>query len=216
MEGFFNNVAPVETEVVVAQGKKKKRKLEKKEDEKDEERETKEKARLYCSCSEQWVVISKYSAQKLKEWVELKEFDNQKKLNETIFSFVHSAIAYAFDLVLRGESFIKQEIENDVSLRHSLEIEAGNWATLLSNKLKIGCLLSVDSANGKMRQRQENKSQCIITEVEENGHHFARGAREEEEEDHSAIPGDPSDPIDNDSMREEGLGQNDQLGEPAL
>ena len=204
MEGFFNNVVPVETEVVVTQDKKKKRKLEKKEGEKDEERETKEKARLYCSCSEQWVVISKYSAQKLKEWVELKEFDNQKKLNETIFSFVHSAIAYAFDLILRGDSYIKQEIENDVSLRHSLEIEAGNWATLLSNKLKIGCLLSVDSANGKMRQRQENKSSVVITEIEENGHHFARGAREEEEEeDHSAIPGNPSDPIDNDPMREE-------------
>ena len=212
MEGFFNNVAPVETEVVVA-GKKKKRKLEKKEDEKDEEREIKEKARLYCSCSEQWVVISKYSAQKLKEWVDLKEFDNQKKLNETIFSFVHSAIAYAFDLILHGESYIKHEIENDVSLRHSLEIEAGNWATLLSNKLKIGCLLSVDSANGKMRQRQENKSQCIITEVEENGHHF--GAREEEE-DHSAISGNPSDPIDNDPLCPERERQDNELGEPAL
>ena len=69
-----------DTEVVVAQ-KKKKRKLEKKDDEKDDEREMKEKARLYCSCSEQWIVISKYSAQKLREWVELEEFDNQKKLN---------------------------------------------------------------------------------------------------------------------------------------
>ena len=106
--------------------------------------------------------------QKLREWVELKEFDNQKKLNKTIFSFVHSAITYSFVLILRGDSYIKHEIENDVSLRHSLEIEAGNWATLLSNKLKIGCLLSVDTMNGKMRQRQENKSSVVITEVEEN------------------------------------------------
>ena len=67
MDGFFNNEPPADTEVVVAQ-KKKKRKLEKKDDEKDDERETKEKAWLYCSCSEQWIVISKYSAQKLREW----------------------------------------------------------------------------------------------------------------------------------------------------
>ena len=211
MDGFFNN-EPIATEEVVV--KKKKRKLEKKDDDKDDERETKEKARLYCSCSEQWVVISKYSAQKLKDWVELKEFDNQKKLNETIFSFVHGAIAYAFDLILRGDNYIKHEIENDVSLRHSLEIEAGNWATLLSNKLKIGCLLSVDAANGKMRQRQENKSSVVITEVEENGHHFAGG--DEKEEDCAEVPGDIINTIHNDPMREEGVGQDDQSGESTM
>ncbi len=69
MDSFFDQ-SEVKQEVVTNQ--KKKRKLD---DKKDDNDELKQKARLYCSCTEQWKIVNKYSVDKLKTWVDEKEFE---------------------------------------------------------------------------------------------------------------------------------------------
>ena len=87
MEAFFKSsdtVSEPVPEAVTAQPKGKKRKLQ--EEKKDDQEELKQKARLFCQCSEQWKIISRYNAERLKAWVEEKEFDQQRALFQTSHS----------------------------------------------------------------------------------------------------------------------------------
>ena len=80
MDAFFQPSSEV-VDVPVTTQKPKKRKVE---DKKEDNEEMKQKAKLYCKCTEQWKIISKYNPEKLKTWVEEKEFDQIKALHETI------------------------------------------------------------------------------------------------------------------------------------
>lgn len=124
--------------------------------------ELKQKARLYCSSAEQWKIVSRYGNERLKDFCDNHEFRQQGDLNQTVFSFVQRAMALAIDLIAGGNGYIQTEIENDVSLRKSIELEAGNFVSLLSNKVKIISLLTVDSANGKMNQRRDQPTLDIV------------------------------------------------------
>ena len=137
------------------------------EDKREDNEEMKQKAKLYCKCTEQWKIISKYNPDKLKTWVEEKEFDQIKALHETIFSYATRVIGYGLDKMCKGDDYVDQEIQNDISLRESIEIECANWVQFLSNRFRIVTLLGVDIANGKLKQIKENKSTIVITE--ENG-----------------------------------------------
>ena len=177
MDSFFPkpDLLPSQPEVVAP--KTKKRKIQ--EEKKDDHIELKQKARLYCKCSEQWKIISKYSPDKLKVWVDEKEFDQTKALHDTVFNFTQRIIGFALDSLSMGDDYVNTEIQNDISLRQAIEIEAGNWVAFLSNRFKILALLSVDVANGKLKQREENKSTVTIVE-QENGSNDSGVVKQEE------------------------------------
>ena len=185
MDSFFPkpDLLPSQPEVVAP--KTKKRKIQ--EEKKDDHIELKQKARLYCTCSEQWKIISKYNPDKLKTWVDEKEFDQTKALHDTVFSFTQRIIGFALDSLSMGDDYVNTEIQNDISLRQAIEIEAGNWVAFLSNRFKILALLSVDVANGKLKQREENKSTVTIVE-QENGSNNPGVVKQEEGS--GEVPGD--------------------------
>ena len=193
MEAFFQPSEAVDVPVTT---QKKKRKVE---DKKEDNDEIKQKARLYCKCTEQWKIISKYNPEKLRTWVDEKEFDQIKALHETIFSFATRVIGFGLDKLCLADDYVNKEIQNDISLRESIEIECANWVSFLSNRFKIVALLGVDIANGKLKQTQENKSMIII---EQNGSDFNTVELVRVEEEVSAsgsVPGNIDESIHNDS-----------------
>ena len=210
MDSFFEQ-SEIKQEVVTNQ--KKKRKLDEKKDDTDE---LKQKARLYCSCTEQWKIINKYSVDKLKTWVDEREFEQTKRLHETVFSFVQRAIAFGLDTVTFGDDHVSKEIQDDVSLRQALEVEAGNWLAFLSNRFKILALLSADVANGKLKQKQENKSMITIIEQNGNNEPVEPMSRPEEEVPNGEVPGDLGEALDMHPECSEKFGQNDMSCEPLV
>jgi hypothetical protein len=129
------------------------------------DQELKSKARLYCSSPEQWQIVSRYSTERLRAFCENHEFRQQGELNNTVFSFIQRAISLAIDYISLGDGYIKKEIENDISLRQSIELEAGSFVSLLSNKFKIISLLTIDSTNGKLNQMRNRPLPVEITEL---------------------------------------------------
>ena len=201
MEAFFKSSEAIPEsvpEAVTAPPKGKKRKIQ--EDKKDDQEELKQKARLFCQCSEQWKIISKYNVEKLKGWVEEKEFDQQRALFQTVFDFTQRAIAFGFDLICKGDTYVDQEIQNDVSLRQAIEVEAANWVQFLSNRFKIATLIAIDVSNGKIKQRLENKASTVtIVEEKENGRSVIDefwGGKAEEEDASGAVSGGLSASVD--------------------
>jgi hypothetical protein len=101
----------------------------------------------------------------MKDFCDSHEFRQQSELNNTVFSFVQRALALAMDLISGGDGYVQKEIENDISLRQSIELEAGAFVSLLSNKFKIASLLAIDSSNGKLTQMRNRPLPVEITEV---------------------------------------------------
>ena len=194
MEAFFQPSEAVDVPVTT---QKKKRKIE---DKKEDNDEIKQKARLYCKCTEQWKIISKYNPEKLKTWVDEREFDQIKALHETIFSFATRVIGFGLDKLCLADDYVNKEIQNDISLRESIEIECANWVSFLSNRFKIVALLGVDIANGKLKQAQENKSMIVVQEENGSDHNIVELVRVEEEiPANNSVPRDIDESIHNDS-----------------
>ena len=206
MEALFQKEEViVESTSDVTAPKTKKRKVQQ-EEKKDELQELKQKAKLYSKCPEQWKIISKYGPDKLKTWVDEQEFLQTKALHETVFSFTQKIIGFAMDALSMGDDYVNKEILSDVSLRQSLEIEAGNWVSFLSNRFKIIALLSVDIANGKLKQREENKSTITVVEQIENGRDCSRNQSEGGGE----VPGDNDEAKSDDHVGTQRVGEDVQ------
>jgi hypothetical protein len=114
--------------------------------------ELKQKARLLCRCSEQWKIVSRYSDQRLMEFVQERTFEQQQQLYNTVFGFAHTLWALSMDIILKGNGFVKQQIENDLSLRQAIEEEGVNFVSFLNNRCKFMALTAVDCFNGKRQQ----------------------------------------------------------------
>ena len=121
----------------------------------------KQKARLYSKCPEQWKIVSKYNSQRLKEFVDEREFQQQSELHNTVFNFAQRILGLTLDLCANGKGYIQTEIENDMSLRSAIEVEAANWVAFLSNRWKILALTSVDISNGKINQRKNEPTEVF-------------------------------------------------------
>ena len=112
----------------------------------------KQKARLYCSCPQQWKSVSKYGLKRMEEFVQEKEFERQQQLFDNIFGFAHQFLALALDTVTKSNGFVQTEIENDLSLRQAIEAEGARFVQFLNNRWKLLALTSVDVFNGKRKQ----------------------------------------------------------------
>jgi hypothetical protein len=123
-------------------------------------------ARLMCESAEEYLKVSNMNATKIEQFISEKQYTKSKQLTNTIFGAIHELIAIAADTVIRGDGHIKDEIMRDVSLKSAIIDECDNWASYLSNRWKIGILLSIDVFNGK-RTCFSNQSPHIeeITDV---------------------------------------------------
>ena len=142
--------------------------------------ELRKKARLYCTCAQQWRSVSRYSSQRLTEFVEEREFDNQRELYTSIFGFVHQLWALTMDTISCGDGHVKSEIEADLSLRQAIEVEGAAYIQFLTQKWKLLALTSVDVFNGKKQQLliEPPTAEVVIEEIDGD----ARGGEANREE----------------------------------
>ena len=125
------------------------------------------RAQIICSCPEQWRSVSRYSKERLEQFVQESEFREQQQLQNTMFSFVQRALASGLDMFSRGNGFVREQIENDQSLQTAIAAEGVNFIALLNNKVKIISLLFADVASGKMTQQLKSPQ---IIEILKNDH----------------------------------------------
>ena len=138
----------------------KKRKHEKEED----LTELRALAKSFCSCPEQWKSVSRYKKERLQEFVDAKQFERDQAMRETVFSSLHKLYAFGLDFFSRGGGFVKEQVENDLSLRDALEQECGSLLKYLTNKSKIAFLTTTDVVQGNVVQKQ---SEPVIQHVDE-------------------------------------------------
>ena len=146
----FNVISDVSNNEKPTKVTGKKRKHEKEED----LTELRAIAKSFCSCPEQWKSVSRYKKERLQEFVDAKNFERDQAMRETVFSSLHKLFAFGLDLVSRGDGHVREQIENDLSLRDALEQECGSLLKYLTNKSKIAFLTATDTINGKMIQKQ--------------------------------------------------------------
>jgi hypothetical protein len=115
----------------------------------------KQKARMFAKTPEAWRSVSKYSAARLKEYVEENEHRQQQHLYETVFDFSHKILGVMIDKISKGDGYVQREIEADITIRQCIEMELQNWVTFLSNRYKAVACLGIDVVNGKKRQSIE-------------------------------------------------------------
>ena len=125
-----------------------------------------QKARLFAKTPEAWRSVSKYSAVRLKEYVEEHEHQQQQHLHETVFDFTHKMIGVILDKISKADGYVQREVESDITIRQCIEIEMQNWVTFLSNRYKALACLGIDVVNGKKRQSIE--APVIVEETDGN------------------------------------------------
>ena len=155
------------------------------------------KARYFCTCPEQWRSVSRYSAERLAQFVQENEFKEQQHLQNQVFDFVQRGLAYLADKFSGGGGYVQDQIENDQSLRSAIQAEGGNFVSLLNNKVKLFSLMAVDTMTGKMNQNLREPQIEDITQEIKNGNdtpNFFREAPRQEEAPMptgGTLPGDP-------------------------
>ena len=83
---------------------------------------------------EQWRSVSRYSAERLPQFVSENQFREEQHLHNTIFSFVQRGLAYLADTFSGGNGFVQEQIESDQSLRSAIVAEGGNFVGLLNKR----------------------------------------------------------------------------------
>ena len=155
------------------------------------------RAQLYCTCPEQWRSVSRYSAERLAQFVSENQFREEQHLHNTIFSFVQRGLAFLADKFSAGGGYVQEQIENDESLRAAIVAEGGNFVGLLNNKVKLFSLMAVDTATGKMNQKLREPQIVEITQEIKNGddasNFFGQAPGQEEAPMPTGgeVPGDP-------------------------
>ena len=133
---------------------------------KDEELiEMRKKGKALCSCWEQWRSISKYKKERLKDWIEQKEYDSDKTMQNSVFTLAIKTYGTVLDYLAKGDGHISKNIEADISLRSAIEEECSDWVKYLSNKSKIAFLTSSNVYHGKMEERALNINKATIEEI---------------------------------------------------
>ena len=166
-------LAPEQKEPVVVTGKapKKKKNRAKPYDGKGdtELQDMRKQAKSLCNSYEQYRSVSRYKKERLRDWLEQKQFDSDAALHETVFSFAHQAYAFAVDFMTKGGGHVKDRLTNDLTLRTAIEDEGRDMVKYLTNKSKIAFLTVSDTWEGKLEQRSvEKQNEPIqIEEIQE-------------------------------------------------
>ena len=131
--------------------------------------ELKQQARLHCSCPQQWKSVSKYSQNRMTEFVLEKEFESQQALYDNIFGFAHQVLALAMDKVMFGNGFVQEEIESNTQIQQSIKQEFSNLTQFLNNRCKLLMLTGISAVNGKRAQlaAEPKETVTIIEEIQD-------------------------------------------------
>ena len=158
----------IKSDPVVVTGKTKKKKSRGKPYSKGggdpELQDMRAQAKSLCNSYEQYRSVSKYKKERLRDWLEQKQFDSDAVLRESVFSFAHKAYSMAVDFMTKGGGHVKDRLSNDLSLRTAIEDEGRDMVKWLNNKSKIVFLTMNDTFEGKMEQKKEKQNEPIQIE----------------------------------------------------
>ena len=148
-------------------GKIKKTKKVKKKPYQSDIEDLRKKAKSMCKTFEQYKIVKRYKRERLADWIQQKEFDQDSALRENVFSMIHKGYAVFLDLVSGGGGHVREQISNDLTLRESIETEGHDFVKFLNNKLKIVALSASDVMHGKLEQKKHTPPEPIeMTEPE--------------------------------------------------
>ena len=168
------------------------------------------RAQLFCTCPEQWRSVSRYSKERLEQFVQENEFRQAQALQLQVFDFLQRGLAFVTDKLSGGNGYVQHQIEKDQNLRTAIQAEAGSFIGLLNNKVKLFALMASDTCVGKMNQ-QLNEPKIIEIKNDNPPIFFGQVAKQAETPMPSGgeIPRDPVCPetIDNISSGPEGVGE---------
>mgnify|MGYP000323949760 CR=1 FL=1 len=153
------NTEQLVSDITVGKVKKSKRSREKpyeKVDKKVELTVLRKKAQSLCKSYEQYRIVKRYKYDRLKSWIEEHEFDRDNQLRENVFNTVHKGYSYFLDFMTKGGGHVREQVQNDLSLRTSLETELSDYLKYLNNLLKIVALSTSDVFHGKLEQRKSD------------------------------------------------------------
>ena len=88
-------------------------------------------------------------------------------MRETVFSSLHKLYAFGLDFFSRGGGYVKEQVENDLSVRDALEQECSSLLKYLTNKSKIAFLTTTYVVQGKVVQKQ---SEPVIQYADDENH----------------------------------------------
>ena len=123
------------------------------------------RAESMCKSWEQAKIVRRYKKQRIEDWIEQHEFDRDAMLRDTVFDFIHKGYAFGVDFLTKGDGFVRERLENDASLRTSIEDEGRGFVKFLSNKARILMLSAGDVYSGKMEQQALLKHKATVIEI---------------------------------------------------
>lgn len=134
-----------------------------------EEDTTRKRARYFCSNPEQWRIVSRYSVQKMQDWVQDQEFAQQKQDQKNILDGAVFCLGSILDTVTAAEGHVKNQILADESLKQAIREEGSEWVNFLNRKIKAAILIAVDVFYGKSDQlrAQPRRESCVVDEDDE-------------------------------------------------
>tara|TARA_B110000261_G_C12797097_1_gene242774 strand:- start:62 stop:496 length:435 start_codon:yes stop_codon:yes gene_type:complete len=107
----------------------------------------------------------------MSDFVHEREFDNERNLHDSIFDFAVKILGTGLDIIMKGNSHIKNEIECDENLKQAIRLEGSNFVSYLNNRFKIISLTAIDVFNGKQKQKLLDPPPETIEEIIINGDH---------------------------------------------
>lgn len=134
-----------------------------------EEDTTRRRARYFCSNPEQWRCVSRYNAQKMQDWIQDKEFEQQKKDQASILDGAVFCLGSVLDTVTAAEGHVKNQILSDESLKQAIREEGSEWVNFLNRKIKAAILIAVDVFYGKSDQLRSKprRESCHVDDDDE-------------------------------------------------
>ena len=167
MEDVTNFMEQTAVDDAVQETKKRKKNDQAKK-KSDEREDLRKRAKFHCACPEQWRTVSKYSNQRLQDFIENKQYEMDKSMQESVFSFIHKSVAIVLDMVGKADGHIEERVLNDLSLRESIEYEMVEIIKILNNKVKIATLCAIDFVEGKRDHMKTLPSPIQIKDVSNN------------------------------------------------
>lgn len=146
----------------------------------DDKTELKQRARKFCKTIEEWDAIKDSSASQLTDFINEQEFIRQKQISANVFDASYKMFSTIVDKISMGDTYVYEQVANDLSLRVAIEEEFSEYLQFLTNRLRIAALLMVDVFQGK---RTQIKNTPVVEEViEKNEHHQEDDQKEQETE----------------------------------
>lgn len=137
------------------------------EDDEEQKRALLHQARGICSDAQEFQTVRKYKVSKLKDWVEMRQFERDRAVGQGMVGRGVQVLGHVIDKVTRGEGYVVAEIQQDEALLECVQSELGDFIKYLNNRIRLCFLLVNDIAAGLAKKPRDKESPIIELEKEQ-------------------------------------------------